>query len=719
MALLTRICIAVVWVVAVLLTAGCVGGSSRSASGQDAVYLDGDIGSTPSQISSPIVINEVNCRGNEWVELTLVSGAELDVSGWVLTDDPDDPDHEFQFSEGTTIGHGEFFVIDQEDGDDESTAGGFDFGIACGRDTLTLLSAEGVKADSVSPPDGSEGQTWGRLPDGTGDFAATAATRGAANSAYVDQTVALYDPFSVASVALTISESSRAALEVDPREYVTGSFTFTTATGQVEGPFEVGIRLKGQAGSSRPLTDKPGFKVRMDFEVDGQRFRGLRRLTFNNLVQDPSMIREALVYHVFREFGVPAPRIGYVEVTLNGEPYGLYANIESPDRLFLNRWFDSTEHLYEGAYGVDLASDRVEGLEVDVGDEDETDGLDALVEALEAAPRSDILTSTSELVDWDEALRMMAIEVWSGHWDGYAPSQNNYYLHEDEDGRFSLIPWGTDQAFTSEWEWHRGAGLLFERCMADVACRDDYDAILLELLELLDTLDLDDYATSLAAAIDVAAADDDRKPYPTEGLSSALEEVIDTVERRTDVLEELTPCLNGSAIDGDNDGFVCDMDCNENDASVHVGAVELCDGIDQDCSGAADDTDDCPDCTEVVGDESSYLICTRRRHIFEAAEYCGERGYHLVTLQDAAEETWLRAQIVDVEPGNYWIGYVRWDESEDAEFEWLDESDASYTNGASDQPVDFPEARCTLMTESDGWEAVDCGEPNKAVCERD
>jgi len=682
------------------------------------VYLDGDAGSTPTQVASPVVLNEVNCRGDEWVELVVVSGVAVDLSGWVLTDDPDDPEHRFEFAEGTFIGPDQFMVIDQLDSDDDTGQAGFDFGIACGSDTLTLLNSDEIETDSVSPPDGVQGQTWGRLPDGTGEFAATAATRGSANSVYVDRSVALYDPFSVASVDLTLSDSSRRSLEEDPRRYVTGSFTFTSADGQVEGPFEVGIRLKGQAGSSRPLTDKPGFKIKMDFEVDDQRFRGLRRLTFNNLVQDPSMVREALVYHVFREFDVPAPRIGYVEVTLNGEAYGLYANIESPDRVFLNRWFESTEHLYEGAYGVDLAPDRVRDLEVDVGDEDDSEGLDALVEALEVAPRDDILTSTEDLVDWDEALRMMAVEVWSGHWDGYAPSQNNYYLHEDDAGRFSLIPWGTDQAFTSDWEWHRGAGILFERCMADLACRDDYDAILLELSDLLATLDLERRTESLAAGIAVAAAADTRKPYSTEGLSGALDDLVSMVEERTSALQALTPCLDGTTIDEDGDGFVCDMDCNDNDASIHVGAVELCDGIDQDCTGSADDSDDCPDCTEVDGDESSYLICTRRRHIFDAAEYCGERGYHLVSLQDAAEEAWLRERILEVEPGNYWIGFARLDESEDADFEWLDESETGYTNWATDQPIDFPEARCTVMTEAGGWEAVDCGEPHKALCEQ-
>ena len=42
-------------------------------------------------------------------------------------------------------------------------------------------------------------------------------------------------------------------------------------------------------------------------------------------------------------------------------------------------------------------------------------------------------------------------------------------------------------------------------------------------------------------------------------------------------------------VDADLDGHPVDVDCNDSDASVHPMATELCDGIDNDCSGTADD----------------------------------------------------------------------------------------------------------------------------------
>ena len=41
-------------------------------------------------------------------------------------------------------------------------------------------------------------------------------------------------------------------------------------------------------------------------------------------------------------------------------------------------------------------------------------------------------------------------------------------------------------------------------------------------------------------------------------------------------------------VDLDQDGSPSDLDCNDNEAQVHPGAVEVCDGLDNDCDGAVD-----------------------------------------------------------------------------------------------------------------------------------
>ena len=49
-------------------------------------------------------------------------------------------------------------------------------------------------------------------------------------------------------------------------------------------------------------------------------------------------------------------------------------------------------------------------------------------------------------------------------------------------------------------------------------------------------------------------------------------------------------CLvRGSALDGDADGVPMGADCDDEDAHVHPGALEVCNGVDDDCDGAVDE----------------------------------------------------------------------------------------------------------------------------------
>ena len=92
----------------------------------------------------------------------------------------------------------------------------------------------------------------------------------------------MYDPDAVVEIHLTdISEAELDALELEPDEYVEGTFELTV-NGVPKGPVlnKVGVRLKGGQGSGRPVkTGKSGFKVRFDEFVKGQLFFGIKRLT--------------------------------------------------------------------------------------------------------------------------------------------------------------------------------------------------------------------------------------------------------------------------------------------------------------------------------------------------------------------------------------------------------------------------------------------------------
>ena len=331
-------------------------------------------------------------------------------------------------------------------------------------------------------------------------------------SAIADEAAPMYEPDAVVVVDLTLPPASIEALEDEDTwdEYQPGTFSLAFTDGSPDGaelpsaPMEIGVRLKGKFGSFQPLTGKAAFKLKLNF-VKGKEFLGLKKMTLNNMVQDPSMLRETLAYEVFRAAGVAAPRTGYAYVRVNGEDYGLYLNVETFDDVSLERWFgafDDPQHLYEGEYGADVTPEGVEAFEVDEGDEDDRSDLEALAAAVgdEGATFSERMGGRADL---EQMTRMWAIEKYTGHWDGYAgtpgpPFPNNYYLLSSASGEFQMLPWGTDQTWIERLEFDSGGGLMFNECLADAACASMYREALLEVQEVVAALDLDSLAQDTA-----------------------------------------------------------------------------------------------------------------------------------------------------------------------------------------------------------------------------
>ena len=191
---------------------------------------------------------------------------------------------------------------------------------------------------------------------------------------------------------------------------------------------------------------------------------------------------------------MPAPRVGYARVYVNGVYYGLYAHIEAPDNTFLARWYaDPTGLLYEGAYGVDFYDSYLWSFEQDQGpDDDDRSELAALITALNAPADDAGIAQVEALFDLDEFLAEMAVEAIAYHWDGYE-SANNYRIYLDPlTMRFSMLPWGADQTFhDAYYEPYDSAARLFAYCKSNAGCSARYGAKLREAADVMDSLGLE------------------------------------------------------------------------------------------------------------------------------------------------------------------------------------------------------------------------------------
>lgn len=381
-----------------------------------------------------------------------------------------------------------------------------------------------------------------------------------------DGSTFLFDDSQILDVALTIGPESFAAInaEARPPGCVPYSRNYYTADAVIDGIeyLGVGLRAKGGCGSARNLDAKAAFKVNLSWDdpavpgcPDTRRVYGTKRLTLNNMVQDRSFVHERLGYYFYKLMGVPTPRVANVRLAVNGEPWGLYLNVESIDRRMLSRWYESNGGmLYEGTYFCDLVPANVPAEEDndsmclsrkfkdDICDGNPDPGDDPLtyaplrdfVAAVEALPDGEFYPAITELVDFELFLSLWAADSILGHWDGYVIQVvNNYRIyHHPISDNWSIIPTGIDQTFDRDTNPFAPTGLLAVRCLAEPDCAEAFAERLSEGVDIFESADLAAMVESIHAQIAAEVAADPRKPGTVAEYDNARAATVDFINRR-------------------------------------------------------------------------------------------------------------------------------------------------------------------------------------------
>jgi len=274
-------------------------------------------------------------------------------------------------------------------------------------------------------------------------FALGLASQGIAAGAKQAEAERFFTSGFIPHIQIEIAETNLAKLRRNARDYVRA----TVREGGVVHE-EVGIHLKGAAGSFRPVdADKPAFTLNFDKFVDGRHFHGLDKLSLNNSVQDPSYMTEAICSELFLAAGVPTPRTTHARVELNGQDLGLYVLKEGFDKTFLRRHFKNVKgNLYDGGFLRDIT----EPIERTSGDGDVRGRADlkALAAAAQEPDRALRLERLRQVLDVERFLSFAALEMLTWHWDGYVMKKNNYRVYHDPDAdKLVFLPHGMDQMF--------------------------------------------------------------------------------------------------------------------------------------------------------------------------------------------------------------------------------------------------------------------------------
>jgi hypothetical protein len=357
-------------------------------------------------------------------------------------------------------------------------------------------------------------------------------------------------------------------------------------------------------------------------------------------------------------------------------------------------------------------------LEVDEGDEVDLSDLDAL-KALAVLPDEEWLAAAGPLTDLDEMRRMWAVEQYIGHWDGYAPTINNYFLHSDESGRFSMLPWGTDQTFSDHRNFLDGYAQLFSRCRETPECRLAYAQEVAALVERVGGLGLDQWIQDLAAFLAPWVAQDPRRPYSAEDVVGAVQATRDFLASRPAEAEAWLGCMLDPALDQDQDGAPCGQDCDDHDPLRFPGNPEVCgDGLDQDCSLIADDGPECVTCTLFPGaaGATQYHHCPTALGWAQAEAVCQGLDGHLLVLDSPEEEQALAAIWPDFAWWNGWLGLT--DAAQEGVWLTPEGQAPAWTAFAEGEPNDSGgNEDCVERWGMSSWNDCDCAGPRPFICE--
>lgn len=358
----------------------------------------------------------------------------------------------------------------------------------------------------------------------------------------------LFEQGRVPHFELTLDQAAIALFsstaEEDRKTWVRGTFKYGSTVIN-----NVGVRRKGTS-SFRVYPNKIALKIKFDKYVDDQKFLGLTDLTLNNMMGDPTFLAERLSYHVFRSAGLPAERANSARVSINGQYFGLYANVETPNDQFLARVFGAKANtLYEQAWGSEWLPGSEAGFEVEEGDETKAD-LTRLFQAVAAARSTSLLADVSPYLNTTRYLDFCAAEAAVGHYDGYAYGiwgSGNHFLAGDTEGVISLIPWSTDLTFSNRegvpdasnpLPAHPPAGskTFLMRCKESSTCWSTYKTRVQAMLVKYESLGLLQLAKKWHAQIDPYVLADTKREASTWYYNSETNHLYSWIAARPSVV---------------------------------------------------------------------------------------------------------------------------------------------------------------------------------------
>jgi hypothetical protein len=360
---------------------------------------------------------------------------------------------------------------------------------------------------------------------------------------------------------------------------------------------DAAVKLHGQSSWLQTVMFD-GDKAKMQFDVAFDRtnpnatFHGVSKLVFDMPRSDWTFLHDRIAHAWLRQVGVLAGCAASARLSINGSPYGLYVVEESVGHRVVQEFFpgNGDGDLWKG------------------GVQPETNSKAPNWGRQQAFWAAADLGSLSGITDLKSSVFSWAAEAMLNDADGYYGGSHNFYLYDQGANGFVFLPNDTDS--TLDWlalfdlpafndhpifYWQARAapaplvGPQWLIVMNDASWRKKYADAIAALLAKWDVGQLQGWLSDWSAQIeDDVAADPHAWATPAD-FAKAITTAHDVIAERAAYLQTFVDCENGNGEDKDGDGARWCDDCRDDDPTIHLGATELCNGVDDNCNGTVDE----------------------------------------------------------------------------------------------------------------------------------
>jgi len=272
-----------------------------------------------------------------------------------------------------------------------------------------------------------------------------------------------YDINTINKIEITFTESNWDEILDD--FYAAGEKERLVGNAIINGiPFDsVGIRYKGTSSYDSERVKNP-LNIKLDYQIKDQEIDGYTTLKLSNVFKDPSFVREVLGYEIARKY-TTASLANFINVYVNGELIGLYSNVQSVDKLFLKKYFSSTENTFikgnpTGEPGPGNPGASLEYFSPDSSSyydyyEMKSDyGWQNLVNMIDTL--NNFTSEVETVLNVDRLLWFLVYHNLLVNLDSPIHGPHNFYLYQDGGSQFNHIIWDLNMAFGSYTQKNTG-----------------------------------------------------------------------------------------------------------------------------------------------------------------------------------------------------------------------------------------------------------------------